>query len=68
MLIILLGLKEDFRGQLGFEQGHAGRVENRIYVENHGNSDKEGTSAAHERQCILDPKQVFQPGVCLVVT
>lgn len=67
VLIISVGLKEDFKELLGFEQDHAGRVENRVYVDSPENPDKQGTSADHECQCILDAEQVFQSIEYLVV-
>lgn len=51
----MLGLKEDFKEQVGFEQGHTRRVENRIYVDSPENADKE-QDANHECQFVLDPK------------
>lgn len=52
---ILLGLKEDFQEQEGFEQGHTERGENRISVDSPENTDKEQV-ANHEFQCVLAPR------------
>lgn len=54
-MIILVGLKEDFKEQVGYEKGHTGRVGNRIYVASPENTGKKQASS-HECQCALGLK------------